>query len=121
MPVVPVADVMAQLTAMGLVDHEDKVAETLLDAGCEDTVPLNQIVKYLRDAGVPAARALALKTALSTRSLPAQTGAAPVAVASPLPAAPPTPPTVSFHCSARVCLLSFTLSAASAGCCTTGT
>jgi hypothetical protein len=63
---------MEQLTAMGLADHENKVAEVLLDAGYEDTVPLNEIVRHLRDAGVPAGRALALKTALTTGGLSPQ-------------------------------------------------
>ncbi len=63
---VSVVAIIEQLAAMGLTEHETKVAETLLDAGCEDTVPLSDIVKHLRDAGVPAGRALALKAALAT-------------------------------------------------------
>ena len=71
-PVVSVVAIIEQLAVMGLSDHETKVADTFFDAGCEDTVPLSDIVKHLRDAGVPTGRAMALKAALATGGLPRQ-------------------------------------------------
>ena len=69
---VSVVAIMKQLAAMGLADHETKVADKLFDAGCEDTVPLSDVVKHLRDAGVPTGRALALKAALASGGLSRQ-------------------------------------------------
>ena len=70
--VVSVVAIIEQLAAMGLADHETKVADTLFDAGCEDTVPLSDVVKHLRDAGVPTGRAMALKAVLATAGLSPQ-------------------------------------------------
>jgi hypothetical protein len=113
-PAVSVVAIIEQLAVMGLTDHETKVADTLVDAGCEDTVLLRDVVKHLRDAGVPTGRALALKAALVTGWLPSQvivyaclhhvayaakfcccfqTVNTPAAAAgSPMAASPPTPP-----------------------------
>ncbi len=61
-----VASVLQQLTALGLAEYDNRVAEVLLDHGYEDIVPLRDLVQYLRDAGIPAARALAIKNVVAT-------------------------------------------------------
>jgi hypothetical protein len=65
--------VVAIIEQMGLADHETKVANTLVDAGCEDTVPLSDTLKHLRDdAGVSTGHAIALEDALATEGLSLQ-------------------------------------------------
>ena len=72
MQAAPVVSVVAIIEQMGLAGHETKVADTLVDAGCEDTVLLGDIVKHLRDAGGPTGRAMALEAPLAAGGLPRQ-------------------------------------------------
>lgn len=62
--VVTLDSILAQLRTLGLELHEDAVAAHLLDSGFDDTVPLKELVKHLRDAGVPAAKAVGVRSAL---------------------------------------------------------
>ncbi len=59
-------DIISQLRLLGLGAHEDPVAAHLLDSGFEVEVPLKDLVQNLRDAGVPAAKAVAVRSALAT-------------------------------------------------------
>lgn len=56
-------DILAQLRALGLSALEDRVASRFLDWRYE-FVPLKDIALHLRNAGVPAARAVDVRAAL---------------------------------------------------------
>jgi hypothetical protein len=63
--VVLLDDILSQLRRLGLEDHEEPVAVHLVDSGYEVEVPLKDLLKHLRDAGVPTAKAVAVRSALS--------------------------------------------------------
>jgi hypothetical protein len=58
--------VLDSLATLNLNAHADPVAAHLCDNGFEDRVPISGLVKLLRDAGVPPARAVAVKNAVTT-------------------------------------------------------
>ncbi len=64
-----VETVIDTLTALDLGAHADPVAAHLCDSGFEDFVPLSNLIKLLRDAGVPPARAITVKNTVA-QSLP---------------------------------------------------
>ena len=71
-PGVSVVAIIEQMP-VGLADHETKVADTLAEAGCEDTAPSSDTVKHLHDdAGGPTGRALALEAAIASGGLSQQ-------------------------------------------------
>ncbi len=63
---VPVQVVLDTLAALDLGAHVDPVASHLCDNGFEDFVPVSSLVKLLREAGVLAARAIAVKNTITT-------------------------------------------------------
>ena len=63
---VSVAIVLEQLVVIGLSEYDNRVADAFIEAGFEDAVPLKDLVQLLRSAGVPSARALALKAAITS-------------------------------------------------------
>ncbi len=73
---VSVQTVIDTLAALDLGALADPVAAHFCDSGFEDFVSLSNLIKLLRDAGVPPARAIAVKRAV------AQSLASPVCCAS---------------------------------------
>ncbi len=59
--IVSLEAVLGTLGALKLHAHADSVAAHLCDKGFEDDVPISSLVQLLRDAGVPPARAVAVK------------------------------------------------------------
>jgi hypothetical protein len=57
--------VLDTLATLDLNAHADPVAAHLCDNGFEDRVPVSSLVKLLRDAGVPPARAVAVKNTVT--------------------------------------------------------
>ncbi len=55
--------VLDSLASLNLNAYADPVAAHLCDSGFEDCVLISSLVKLLRDAGVPPARAVAVKNA----------------------------------------------------------
>ncbi len=62
--IVSVTTLFEQLVLHGLAEHENALADHLIAVGLEDYVPIKDVVKYLKQAGVPSAGALRLKAGL---------------------------------------------------------
>ncbi len=62
---VPLLAVLAALGDLNLDAHADSFATYIRDKIIEDQVPMHSLVKLLRDAGVPPARAVAVKHAVN--------------------------------------------------------
>ncbi len=66
---VSVEAVLGTLAALDLGAHVDPVANHLCDNGFEDFVPVSSLIKLLREAGVVAARAIAVKNMLAQNTV----------------------------------------------------
>ena len=75
--VISLTALIEQLGVMGLSEYEELVANYCIDEGLE-IVPLKELTKHLRDAGMPAVRALAVKNAAQATA--GATGPSPVSV-----------------------------------------
>ena len=96
--VISLTALIEQLGVMGLSEYEERVANYCIDEGLE-IVPLKELTKHLRDAGMPAVRALAVKNALAPSPPLREAAAAPKTQREAAAAAP-----TSFSKAPMVCL-----------------